>query len=129
MKPWTVLLTGMLLSFGALANPIWVGPDCEISWEPNPPAEMVQGYNIHIRNTGGPMVVIDASVGNATSTTCSAQGLTQGRYEAWVTAYNPVGESGPSNVVPFVLVTSAPDSPGGVTAPTGMSIKSVGVTQ
>lgn len=104
----------------------WVGPDCLFKWDANPADQLVEGYRIHIRNRGGDLVVIDASVGSATQTTCSAQGLTQGRFEAWVTAYNPAGESGPSAVVPFVLAQTEPNTPGGVGAPAGFAIESAG---
>ena len=119
-------ILGLLFPVLAQGQLAWVGPDCLIWWESNPPAELVQGYNVHIRSTSGPTVVVDTNVGNAVSTTCSAQGLSNGRYEVWVTAYNPAGESGPSNVVPFALATSAPGAPGGVTAPQGLTVESAG---
>ena len=122
-------LAGLFAFSGAsmAQAPIWVGPDCLISWDHNPAAELVQGYNVHVRNTSGPVVSVDSNVGYVNEATCSALSLAQGRYEVWVTAYNPVGESDPSDVLPFVLVTGAPGTPA-VTAPANLSIESAGGT-
>ena len=123
-------LIGIIVTFMGTCSLVraesWVGPDCRFVWNANPAEQLVEGYIIHIRNRGGDLVVIDTNVGNVTETTCSTHGLAQGRYDAWLTAYNPVGESLPSDTVPFVLAKDPPGSPGGVSAPDGFEIESAG---
>lgn len=120
------LIIGLMLPMAALAQvPVWVGPDCRIRWDHNPPAELVQGYSIHIRRTDGPILVVDTVLGYVNETTCGAHSLAQGRYDVWVTAYNPAGESGPSETIPFVLATGAPGTPA-VTAPQNVHVESAG---
>lgn len=117
-----------LLPFHASAAPVWVGPDCRITWDANPPDEFVQGYKVHIRNRGAtPSFIVDSDVGDVTQTTCGAFSIPQGRYEIWLTAYNPARESGPGNVVPFVLLTAAPEDLD-VSAPTNTTVESAGGT-
>lgn len=84
----------------------WVGPDCTMAWDHSTP-DVVQGYH----------VVCDGTQAGDTpdqTITCVALGITQGHHECYVTAYNPTGESGASNTLPFVFTVSAPDAPTGV---------------
>ena len=120
------LLAVLLASMSAQAQVAWVGPDCRIAWDANPAAELVEGYRVYLE-ADNPVSITQQSVVGATEITCSALGLTQGIYEAYVTAYNPAGESAPSARYPFVLATSAPGGPGGVSAPQGLRIESAGV--
>ena len=123
MNKWILPLLLLPLTAGAET---WVSLEtCQPNWNPNPPEELVQGYRVHIESRDGtPATSIVYDVGNTTQTTCSTVGLSaQGRYDLYLTAYNVVGESGPSEIVPFVLVVSAPGTPGGVTPPTGVKIK------
>lgn len=116
------ILLGLLLFPLVAAAQVWVGPDCLMTWDANPPGELVQGYRVYVTGQN-PAVEIQYNVGDVLETTCSTVGLaTQGRYEMHLTAYNPAGESDPSDVVPFVLVVSAPGTPGGVSAPRNVRV-------
>ena len=123
MTRWPSL--ALLAPVLAQAAPTWVGPDCIISWRHNSVEEMVEGYSIHINRTDGVVFVVDQRLGYVNEVNCSTFQLEQGRYDVYVKAYNPVRESGPSETVPFVLVTSAPGTPA-VTAPQDMSVVSAG---
>ena len=101
----------------------WIAPDThQLVWDANPSTEMVEGYRVYVESTGPNALLANQVVGLATRIPLVVFDLPQGRYRAWVTAYNPLGESGPSNVVPFVLVRSVPGDPGGVSAPAGAKI-------
>lgn len=106
-------LIWLLCLFPGLAwGEVWVGPDCVMTWDP-PVVGPVQGYRVYV-SSGSPVNVAITDVGANTQTTCNQANAAQGDNEVYVTAYNPVGESGPSETVPFVLVVSAPGVPGGV---------------
>ena len=117
-----------LVSFAALllfacsaTAQVWTGPGWGLRWDANPPQELVQGYRVYIQQND-PLVISETDVGNRTEIEFTELNLMQGRYEAYVTAYNPAGESEASNVVPFVYVTAAPGEPNGVSAPTGLEL-------
>ena len=87
----------------------WVSPTCSFVWDHSTP-DVVQGYHFFLNGV---------QVGDTAeqTITCQTLGVTVGRHEAYVTAYNPSGESEASNTVPFVFTTAAP------VAPIGVSVK------
>ncbi len=119
----TRLLSFVVLSLlsSAVMAQVWSGPGWGLRWQPNPPQELVQGYRVYIQQND-PLIINETDIGNRTTIAFTELNLTQGRYEAYVTAYNPAGESEASNVVPFVYVTSAPGEPNGLSAPTGLEL-------
>ena len=99
----------------------WTGPGWGLRWSPNPPQELVEGYRVYI-DKQDPAELSTYDAGSRTAVPLVELGLTSGRYDAWVTAYNPVGESEPSNTVPFVYVADEPGGGGELTAPGGLEL-------
>ncbi len=91
----------------------YVSPDCRFTWNAPTTGGPVQGYMLYLEQAS-PYVLQNFDAGMNLQYDCAQANLTSGSWTAWVTAYNAVGESAPSNSVPFVLVVSAPGSPGGV---------------
>jgi hypothetical protein len=85
----------------------WVGPGCSLAWDHATP-DVVQEYRVYIDG-------VQAFATPDQGATCEDIGLVQGAYTAHVTAANPTGESGASNIVPFVFTVSAPVAPTGAT--------------
>jgi hypothetical protein len=83
----------------------WVGPTCTLLWDHSTP-DVVQEYRVFIDG-------VKAGATPDQTITCAALAVTEGRHDAYVTAYNPSGESGASNTVPFVFTVSAPVAPTG----------------
>ena len=101
------------LGFTALAAAeTWVSPNCTIRWQAPTGGSEVEGYNVYLKQTDATSRVTD--VGDKLEVLCEDLNLSVGRWSVYVTAYNPAGESEASNIVPFVLVASAPASPNGV---------------
>ncbi len=109
-KTWIAVL---LLWTAQVPAQTWVSPDCEVTWSPPTEGAPVQGYRVYFEKQS-PYELSNFNVGLNTRFACAVANLSTGSWKAWVTAFNIVGESGPSNVVPFELVTSAPGSPVGV---------------
>lgn len=112
MRRAAALLCFTLGFTATAATETWVSLACKLSWQAPTTGGEVQGYWVYIEPAGGQAV--KANVGNVTEVTCKKLGILEGTYKAWVTAYNPVGESEASNIVPFVLIVSAPAPPNGV---------------
>lgn len=72
----------------------------EFKWDANPPEENVIGYIAYWHETNDPITVYNLNVGNVTEISFDEQVLEPNtEYTFWVTAYNSVDESGPSNTV------------------------------
>ena len=110
----------IFLTFDATAQ-TWTGPGWGLRWNPNPPEELVEGYRVYI-DKENPAGLETYDVGSRTQVPLVELGLTSGRYDAWVTAYNPVGESNPSTILPFVFVADEPGGGGELTAPGGLEL-------
>ena len=73
----------------------------------------MQGYTVYLEQTN-PYLLQNFDAGMNLQYDCAQANLTTGSWKVWVTAYNVVGESAPSNGVNFTLVGSVPGSPIGV---------------
>lgn len=105
------LVLAQLLTVAAHAE-TWVSLNCKITWNAPTTGGEVQGYRVYLQAPDTTATTTD--VGLATTALCTSLNVTAGRWQVWVTAYNPVGESEASAVVPFVVHDSAPGSPSGV---------------
>ncbi len=96
----------------AHAEGVSVGPDCTFSWVRDPATAATVTKSTVYTGTTANALNTAADVGNVTTATCSALGLTlSGQYYAAITDSNIAGESVKSNIVPFVLVTTPPGAP------------------
>lgn len=113
MKLLLILL--MVISPLAVADGATVGADCTISWTPGTTGGPASTFNIYI----GTSATNKVKVGNtpATSIACSALTPPPGAGQNYVdvTGVNVAGEGAHSTTIPFVVVTSVPGAPGGVT--------------
>jgi hypothetical protein len=92
------------------------GPECTFNWTHDPTTvDVVEGSKVHVADNGTLANEIVVDVGNVTTATCTQVGLAQnGQYYAAVSAYNRAGDSGVSNIVPFVLIRTAPNPPASI---------------
>ena len=113
-----------LLLVGILVTPAMsqaVGPTlnhCQFSWQDaTVTSDQVSGFNVYMgTTTGGPYALIGtvpataATAYGPTANLCT--GIPDGQKYAVVKAANAAGtESGASNEVPFVLLTTTPSAP------------------
>ena len=101
-----VLILLAVTVWAAARADTWASPEQSLAWD-HPTPDVVQGYRIFCE------AVKAGDTANQTITLAELT-ITEGRHECYVIAYNPSGESGASNTVPFVFTTSAPDTPTGV---------------
>ena len=101
-----VLILALVTGWAAARADTWVGPNCTMSWD-HPAPDVVQGYHVICNGT-------QAGDTAEQTITCATLEIAEGKHECYVTAYNPTGESGASNTLPFVFTVSAPVAPTGV---------------
>ncbi len=106
-----VLALLLLLVSGAQAQ-TFVSPNCRLTWSAPVGGATPTGYMVYFERQS-PFELSNHNAGMNLQFDCAQANLAPGSWRAWVTAYNVVGESAPSNVVPFELVDSAPGSPTG----------------
>lgn len=102
-----IILLSMLLAGIQTAQAVTVTSGCTFAWDyPTASLPFVDGFRIYLDNAAKLDVPSTQQTG-----TCAALGVTTGQHSAEVTAFNAVGESARSNLVPFVFVVTAPGSP------------------
>lgn len=103
---FVVLMCGVgLVNIARAEGPV-IG-SCSLTWDAS--TGHVDGYRVYVGTS--PTNKAQAAETVSTSIPCSALNLTEGQNYAHVTAYNVAGESGASDTVPFVLVTTPPGVP------------------
>lgn len=107
-----LIVLSLTYSFEAVAQ-TYVSPDCRFTWNAPTTGGPVQGYMIYLEQQT-PYVLQNFDAGMNLQYDCAQANLTRGSWKAWITAYNVVGESAPSNSINFTLLVSAPGSPTGV---------------
>jgi hypothetical protein len=103
------LLLLLLFPLTALADGPIVGPNCLMTWDPNPASDQVTNYNVYCGTSTGQYGPPTAITG--TQAACSQIGITTvGQYYCVLTAVNSIGESGQSGEAPFILL-GLPNAP------------------
>ena len=120
MSKTLVFLAGLLLFMVAPAiaqtppppPAINVGPTCTAFWTaPVVPPGVVLTYNLYVDPAATPVPTLTGITATTYPGLCT--GLAAGPHTVYVTAVDVVGESPPSNTVPFVDVTSRSGAPSG----------------
>ena len=105
---WILVL--LFLAYPVQAQ-VWVDENnCALEWDPPTEGGPVQGYRVHLESQD-PVNISILNVGNVLSVECASLNPAVGLNTAFVTAYNPVGESPPSNTVSFLVVKFPPGAP------------------
>lgn len=104
MKMLAFLLLFPVLAF---AEGQTVGPNCSFAWDAG--TGYSEGYNVYLGSTPE-SASLGASV-SSTSISCSQLPIAPGQNYIYVRAFNSVGLSEPTGVLPFFVVTDVPGAP------------------
>jgi hypothetical protein len=93
----------LLISSNVFADGPIVGPNCLITWDANPPVDLVTSYNVFCGTvTGTYNAPVNVTI---TQAACSQVSITTiGQKYCAITAVNSIGESGLSGEAPFTLL-------------------------
>lgn len=91
-----------LILMSAVTSALTTTTGCNFAWDWTGDEATIDGFRFYI--DGKPMDL----PADVRKVSCAEADVMQGQHEAWVTVFNAVGESDPSNKVKFTFLTTVP---------------------